>query len=467
MAGRPAAARGGSGATYALIAFVVVSVASLGAFIWQLTVNKRLEDEAARAQRSLREIGQPPSYYLEEAKARGSDASAVLSSDFEAIAFLVSGKKEVVRPAIEEQAKTLLARIATEAPRIVNENDTLLTAMQRLTGALTDANTRIAGLTGEVEQLRAEKQTLTEGVQESRTTFEKEVAALKSEVERLNQDKSDQLAQKDQQYAQQVAVHDSLNEEFSRLKAEKQASETQSSIALERLKKQVTDVNEKMAKSKTPFNATDILTKPDAKIVRAIPGSDIVYINLGRRDAIKPGFSFEVFSPEGERGDDFRGKASIEVTFVDERTSECRVLRSNYGRPIVEGDSVVNIAYEPNRKPKFVLRGEFDLDYDGSADAEGIENITAIVRAWGGQVVPELDETVDFVVVGRGPSVPSLSGDVPPSAVVRDQADTKSQEWESFREVIERARTLYIPVINQSQFLYLTGYAGEAVVGAP
>lgn len=467
MAGRPAAARGGSGMTFALIAFVVVSVASLGAFIWQLTLNKRLEDETARAQRTLREIGQPPSYYQEEAKARGSDASSILSGDFEAVAFLVAGKKEAVRPAIEEQTKALLTQIATETPKVVNENDTLLTAMQRQHSAYMEATRRITALEGELEQLRAEKQTLTDGVQQIRDKFEQEIASLKSEVDRQNQDKSDQLAQKDQQYAQQVAAHDALSEEFNRFKAEKLSSDTQASITLERMKKQVTDLNEKIAKSKTPFNSKDILTKPDAKIVRAIPGSDIVYISLGRRDGIKPGFSFEVFSPEGERSDDFRGKASIEVTYADERTSECRVLRSSYGRPIVEGDNVVNIAYEPNRKPKFVLRGEFDLDYDGIPDAEGAENVTAIIRAWGGQVVPELDETVDFVVVGRGPNVPSLAGDVPPSAVVKDQANTKAREWENFREVIERAKTLYIPVINQSQFLYLTGYSGPTVAHAP
>ena len=41
MAVRPAT-RGGNGMLYGLIAFVIVSVASLGAFIWQLTNNQEL-----------------------------------------------------------------------------------------------------------------------------------------------------------------------------------------------------------------------------------------------------------------------------------------------------------------------------------------------------------------------------------------------------------------------------------------
>ena len=121
-----------------------------------------------------------------------------------------------------------------------------------------------------------------------------------------------------------------------------------------------------------PIDPYDILTKADGRVLRAIPGSDVIYINLGEKDRIKSGMTFEVFSPTGGRQRDVRGKASVEVTAALETTAECRVTRAVRGQPIVEGDVVVNIAYERDRLPRFVVRGEFDLNYDGTVDFDGI-----------------------------------------------------------------------------------------------
>jgi hypothetical protein len=172
---------------------------------------------------------------------------------------------------------------------------------------------------------------------------------------------------------------------------------------------------------------------------------------------------FEVFPQLGSPGQALRGKASLEVATLMEDTAECRVTRSTPNQPIVEGDIVVNIAYEQGRKPKFVVRGEFDLNYDGKVDAfGGRDEVESIIRQWGGQVVPDLDESVDFVVIG----VPPREGEVPAGAsdIVRDQEDRKRLERSEFHKLIDDARSMYIPVITQNQFLFLTGYAGEGIV---
>ena len=191
----------------------------------------------------------------------------------------------------------------------------------------------------------------------------------------------------------------------------------------------------------------------------------MVYVNLGAADKIKPGMGFEVYSPTREASADLRGKASLEVVTVMDDTAECRVTRRVPRQPIIEGDIVVNIAYERNRKPKFVVRGDFDLNYDGVIDYNGMDEVTALIRQWGGQVVDDLDESVDYVVIGLPPAVAECRRPrARPATVARDQAQQKELERSHFRALVERAQKMFIPVITQNQFLFLTGYAGDTTV---
>ena len=111
-----------------------------------------------------------------------------------------------------------------------------------------------------------------------------------------------------------------------------------------------------------------------------------------------------------------------------------------------------------------MVRGEFDLNYDGQTDWDGLEKVTGIIQAWGGQVVDTVDESTDFVVVGMGPQAVSLASGRPVSDVIRDLADSRLDRLSAYQQDIEQARTLYIPVITQTQFLFMTGYSGQGPV---
>ncbi|MFQ5806211.1 MAG: hypothetical protein ACE5I3_07165 [Phycisphaerae bacterium] len=466
MAGRPVAARGGSGILYGLIAFVIVAVASLGGFVWQLTSNKALQSDNERKARWLQQYGTPPPYYQDEASARNSSAFAVMSKDIEDLALLITGKRDAVRPAIVEGSNNLLKQIADASPGTIEAGDTLLTALKKLRGAYADLNKKNAQLTTDLEEARLENQSLKEGLKTVRDEFEQQVAELSEETARIEQEKTEQLAAKDEQLAKQQAEAEAIAEELSQARVERQRKDREHDIATTRLKEDLQKLRDQIAALKPGgFDPYDILTKADGRVLRAIPGSDVIYINLGAADRIRSGLTFEVFSPiGGERREGFRGKASVEVTAVLQNAAECRVTRMTPGRPIVKGDILVNIAYERNRLPEFVVRGEFDLDYDGQADWNGVEKVTAVIRAWGGQVVDDIDETTDFLVVGTGPHVPTLSTERPVSDVIRDLADSRLDELNEYRRDVEQARTLYIPVITQSQFLFLTGYSGRGPI---
>ena len=467
MAGRPATVRGGglTGLHYGLIVFVVVSVASLGGFIFQLTKVKEADARAANAERRLDKFGRPAApvgdYYENEASARGATVFAVMGQDMARMANLIAGTEDAVGATLEQQSTALLTQIAGNKPDVVNPTDTLLTAIRKLDERLTSEMNTLATTSSELEDKEREVTSLTQQLKSARDLFEQQVEQLTDQHEQDRKGFTEQLGEKETQLAELQNTLEVREQQLQQCKREGDQEKRDQGLIIERQSRQIADLQQKIQGLKGSFDPEAILRKADGRIMRAIPGSDVVYVNLGANDNIKVGMGFEVFSQLGSADRTLRGKASLEVATLMEDTAECRVMRFDPGQPILEGDIVVNIAYEQSRKPKFVVRGDFDLDFDGMTDADGTHRIATIIQQWGGQVVPELDESVDYVVVG----VPPTAGEVRPGAsdIVRDQAERRSLERSQFQRMIGDARSMYIPVITQNQFLFLTGYAGDAI----
>lgn len=468
MAGRPATVRGGglTGLHYALITFVIVAVAALGGLIFLLTGVKEKEERAGRAERQLADLGQPSgpigNYYKNEATARGQGTTvfAVVLQDLGRIAELVAGTKDATGTALVRESNQVLGNIAERKPDVVNEGDTLLTAIRKLDESHTQEVKAGERLTAQVADLERERESLTQQVNEARTLYEQQVGELRSRHEQSYEEFAEQLRQKDQQLTDLQSTLESREQELQTLRRGQDTQTREMQLTIDRQARQVGELQQTIQDLKGSFDAEAILRKADGRILRAIPGSEIVYINLGQQDNIRPGMTFEVYSQIPTPGQTVRGKASLEVVTAMPETAECRVTRSTSGQPIIEGDICVNIAYEQGRSPKFVVRGEFDLDYDGQIDSfGGTERVESIIREWGGQIVDELDESVDFVIIGVAPR----PGETPRGAsdIVRHQAEQRRLERSEFQRLIEDARAMYIPVLTQNQFLFLTGYAGQ------
>ncbi len=468
MAGRPAAVRGGglTGLHYGLFTFVGIAVLALVGFVLQLNAVKKAESEATAARQQLNSHGSPPAYYANEATALDSQTFTVMSNHLSELAKLTTGKAELVWPQIQAEFDKLRADVQRLNPGVIG-GEPLLAAMRRLNQALVEARQLKDAQGEELRELQAENVALKEGIKAAQDQYRAEVEALSTRVERLQSERDSAIAAKEQQLTDLQAAADALRTEFNQFRVDSTGRERESGLQLARLSNQNNELQKKIQELKpASFDPSQMLTKSDGKIVRSIPGSDVVYINLGTRARVKLGMGFEVFSPAREASRDLRGKASIEVVTLMDDTAECRVTRGTAGQPIIEGDMIVNIAYERGRLPKFVVRGDFDLNYDGEPDFDGGERVAALIKEWGGQVVAELDETTDFVIIGVPPEVPAIAPGEPVSPVVRALADSRSLEKSRFQALIEQARGLFIPVITQNAFLYLTGYAGEQSIAA-
>lgn len=461
MAGRPAPRGGGlTGLHYALFAFVFVAMAAFIAFVVMLTRVGDAEKRASDSERRLTQYGSPPSYYADEANARGGNVFSVLDQDRQRLSKLVTGNPEAIGIAVVNEVQAFVRRANVTHAGLLNTEEPLLANMGRLEKALSEEKSKSGVLAEELALAQDEIKTLSDGNKAARDEYEKQVAALSQRVEQLESQTRQSMTQRDQQLADLQANLEAATQDLNKTKQDTQREIRDKDLTIARQNNMIETLTKELRTlKKSGFDPEAILTKADGRIIRAIPGSDIVYVNVGSRDRIKIGMGFAVYSQTREATRSIEGKASIEVVALMDDTAECRVLRSVPGQPIIEGDIIVNIAFERDRLPKFLVVGEYDLDYDGLPDFDGVDKVKALVRRWGGQIVDKLDETTDFVIIGRAPAVPSASE--LDTAVTRELASDKARELAQFRDLIVGAQARYIPVINQNQFLYLIGYTSD------
>jgi hypothetical protein len=201
---------------------------------------------------------------------------------------------------------------------------------------------------------------------------------------------------------------------------------------------------------------------PDGKILTAVPGDEVVYIDLGRKDGLTLGLQFAVYSADVGIPEDGRSKAQIEVVSINATTAECRIVRQGRHEVILEGDLVANPIFDPSRPLSFVIAGNFDLDRDGMVDRDGAAAIASLVRNWGGQVHTEITPLTDFVVVGAPPRRPRPDSEVPADRVEVNKS--RREAWEAYNSVLETGRSLSIPIMTQEVFLNFLGY-GDRYAG--
>lgn len=211
------------------------------------------------------------------------------------------------------------------------------------------------------------------------------------------------------------------------------------------------------------------VTTADGEILSVFNNGNQLFINRGRNQGIMLGLTFEVFDASevislSEIGAP-RGKATIEVYDLQDDTAACRVVRRQRGGQVVAGDVIANIVYDPNMVYTFYVYGEFDIEFDGGGNDLG--RIRNLVTEWGGLLaelqededgLPVLSPQIDFLVLGNEPLFPDPlpEGTLDPEAIAAWQA--KVEAFESYQALLDDAKKLGIPVLNQNRFIDLVGY---------
>lgn len=292
-------------------------------------------------------------------------------------------------------------------------------------------------------------------------------AALKADFEKKTREASERLAQAEEQRTSYRAERDKVYEalqkaqddaqkrhdaELTSVRQEKLAAEQETGAIQKRLGSFQTKVGGLMpgpAKLTTARN-------PDGMILTAVPGDKVVYINLGKKNALTLGLKFAVYSSQTGIPADGKAKAQIEVASISDSSAECTITQIAPNAVIMEGDLIANPIYDPNNPMTFVVAGDFDLDRDGVNDRNGNLVIEDLVKKWGGKVSEELTPLTDFVVLGVKPRAPRTAGG---PALEPGQAPPPNPAAERYDRVAGQSSKFAIPVLSQEVFLNYLGYS--------
>jgi hypothetical protein len=268
---------------------------------------------------------------------------------------------------------------------------------------------------------------------------------------------------------------------LTKAREEAEAARRQLVLQNEELTRQLAQANETIKNLRNMIQKSSVaMTEaiaPAGKIVRAPAGTGEVYIDLGRRDKIVAGMTFSVHDARtGVRGkiDDrpgasaamgdleAAGKGGIEVIDVREAESLCRITRVAKDQTMQVGDLIANPVYQNtrNRKSRFVVIGEFDLDNDGVSTAAERDRVTNMITSWGGTIDTAITPQTDFLIAGSAPAAPSAKMEDQPGGV----GDQRAKLQKDYDEAVVEAKRSSVPILNVNRFLALIGYYNTSIV---
>lgn len=405
MAGAVPQQRGGSNATtIGMVVSIIVAVLLLGALIWLITQQEQLSQNADQAVAARVRINKE----LEDLKASAGLVVGAMTGDANEAPVSARNKLEASLAKIRDDGRVPAPDEMTATVGSVGVIDQLyqlylgeLDAKAKLMAGFDKANADLKDALAAHSDLQKK---LADDLSKLKSKVD-ELQNAKTEFERIKSSETQALAS--QIGAKQDALNALRRESVDmRRKARDELLWRESLLdqqreALASLRGPGIDAGQELAIAQTPVGT----------VMRALPGDSLVHIDLGREDNVRLGMSFSVYSAEERIPADGRGKAHIEVVSVDRRTAECRVTTPpSPDNPILEGDSIGNIVLSRDRskKQRFCIVGQFDIDFDGTADVRGPEAIAALVKRYGGEVVDHVDATTDYVVVGlEPPNAPS------------------------------------------------------------
>ncbi|MFK7788141.1 MAG: hypothetical protein AB8C95_01440 [Phycisphaeraceae bacterium] len=320
--------------------------------------------------------------------------------------------------------------------------------------------TAIGQKTAVEEQLRVEKLTGAETMEERKANIDKALrdnAALQDKISEMQTILSRTADDADAAARERIAQ---LTEELKGFEGDKFELESALQLAIR---------DRDNAISALPKPPVPNTTTPDAEVASVFGDGNDLFITLGRKDGLVMGMTFEVYDPlpiiklavTGEA----RGKATIEVYGLDDDSATCRVVRRDRSINISPGDPVVNLGFDPNMTIRMFAFGSFDIENDGGTNDIG--RMEALIKESGAELVkvtktdtgiPVLTPDINYIILGAKPELPEkpAADEFDPVKIAEYQAQLAANE--AYFRIVDEAKILRIPVLNQDRFLDLIGY---------
>lgn len=307
-----------------------------------------------------------------------------------------------------------------------------------------------------------------------------------------DQDTRQKLEQKDAQIAALQAKIKDLERDtakaLSDLKTEFDTQRKQLAEAYEEKERERAE-ERRVEKEKARASQVVALDQPRGKIVRVDAAGETAYIDIGSDNRVYPRLTFSIYRPGPG------GKANVEpiakcevVNVIGPRVSQVRITQLakppqarggvdpgddkywlsdprefwRVHNPVQPGDLIYNPLWDPNKRTRVALAGNFDLDGDGKDDLFALmrllrdNNIDVDVYLDPADFQPRgrLDYKTDYLIIGGMPLLTEL-GDP-------NKVDPKKfgagKLYEATANLQKEAAAKGVQTVNLNTFLARIGY---------
>ena len=168
-------------------------------------------------------------------------------------------------------------------------------------------------------------------------TVRESIEALREDYAKKNEELTEQLARIEGDHSAYRQERDKAVEEMAR---EYEQARTLNTEILTKARQDLQLCSERLTEAQARFASLreklgglmqgpeELATarQPDGRVLTAVPGDEVVYINLGRQHGLTLGLQFSVYSAETGIPADGVGKARIEVVSIFDSSAECQII---------------------------------------------------------------------------------------------------------------------------------------------
>jgi hypothetical protein len=378
------------------------------------------------------------------------------------VAELISGSRadtaSAMRTKINETLERIRANQYVEDPSLFEgvtltaALDSMFTVFRQEAQAREELESKLADLATQMETLRTAQEGQREAFEKQAEEMKAQVASIEADRDKYRQDRNSEIDAFDDRLE---AIRAECSNDIQAQRSENNRLRTEYDELFDRYQ----ELKDKIGQSQVAPLPLATARRGDGSVMKATPGDEVVYIDLGSRDHLTLGLTFAVYDSLKGIPEDGRAKARIEVVRIFDQSAECRIVDTMTRDSIMPGDIIANPIYDRHRTLRFFVMGEFDLNGDGRGDPDGRQRIESLVKKWGGQVEEELTAQVDFVSLGGPPERPDRG---PDANVEDDTAYQNAQRaYEEFKKREANVESLAIPRLTQSVLLNFLGYTPD------
>lgn len=231
----------------------------------------------------------------------------------------------------------------------------------------------------------ADAQTAKQDLDKARKDFEARVAALQGDLDKVR-------AAKSEEFRKLMA----MNEEYQKTSVDvkdtgsKKEKEFKDQVA--GLQKTIGEMDNKIKKLEERLASTvkmEDLEQPKGSIVTVDRTGNTIYIDLGSADRVREGLTFSIAGRGANGKGQGKIKGSLEVvSIVGPHLAKARItdVADPNRDPILNGDLLFNLAWNPSMRERVAIAGLIDLDGDGVDDThefiKQLQKMNIDVDAW-------------------------------------------------------------------------------------